>query len=113
METALREVREETGLEGKVVEKLGDITYWFSNKSREGDTVKIFKRVYFYLIRCLRGDVREHDAEVEEACWVPIDKALKKLVYPTEMEMMRKAIGILEGRQPREAFSEARRASRG
>src|SRR5688572_15402724 len=66
-ETALREVREETGLEGKVVKKLGDITYWFTNKTEGGETVRIFKRVYFYLIRFLRGDVRRHDAEADEA----------------------------------------------
>src|SRR3989304_4948342 len=71
METALREVREESGLEGKVVRKLGDITYWFSNKTKEGEPVKIFKRVYFYLIRYLKGDVLEHKREVEEASWVP------------------------------------------
>ncbi|MBI2358269.1 MAG: NUDIX hydrolase [Deltaproteobacteria bacterium] len=112
MDTALREVREETGLEGKVVEKLGDITYWFSNKTKEGETIRIFKRVYFYLIRCLRGDVREHDAEIEEARWVPIGAAVKTLVYPTEREMMRKAIAILTGRQRKRAVSERKRASR-
>ncbi|MBI2087229.1 MAG: NUDIX hydrolase [Deltaproteobacteria bacterium] len=113
METALREVREETGLEGKVVEKLGDITYWFSNKTKEGETIKIFKRVYFYLIRYLRGDVREHDVEVEEACWVPIEAAVKKLVYPTEKKMMRKAIAILTDQKPKGEVSERTREERG
>jgi 8-oxo-dGTP diphosphatase len=109
VEAALREVREETGLEGKMVDKLGDITYWFTNKTREGETIKIFKRVYFYLIRYLKGDVRHHDAEVEEACWVPIEEALKKLVFPTERKMMRKAIAFIEGRAPTGEVSETRR----
>jgi len=112
-ETALREVREETGLEGKVVNKLGDITYWFTNKTREGETVKIFKRVYFYLIRYLKGDVREHDREVEEACWVTIEEAVKKLAYASERQMMRKAVAFLEKRASRGKTSEAQPASRG
>src|SRR3989304_9314265 len=68
-ETALREVREESGLEGRGGAKLGDITYWYTNKTKEGKTIRIFKRVYFYLIRCLKGDVRQHDDEAEEGCW--------------------------------------------
>ena len=111
-ETALREVREETGLEGKVVDKLGDITYWFTNKTKEGETVKIFKRVYFYLIRYLKGDVREHDREVEEACWLPIDEAVKKLAYASERQMVRKALAFLEKRASRGEPSEAQPASR-
>ncbi|OGP18819.1 MAG: hypothetical protein A2038_06630, partial [Deltaproteobacteria bacterium GWA2_57_13] len=106
-ETALREVREETGLEGKVVSKLGDITYWFTNKTREGETVKIFKRVYFYLIRYLKGGVREHDREVEEACWVTIEEAVKKLAYASERQMMRKAVAFFEKRASRGKTSEA------
>lgn len=113
VETALREVREETGLEGKMVEKLGDITYWFSNRTKEGESIRIFKRVYFYLLRYLKGDVREHDVEVEEARWVPIEAAVKKLAYRTEREMMRKAIAILTRREPGGDLSDARRASRG
>lgn len=100
-ETALREVREETGLEGKVVSKLGDITYWYMNKTQEGEPIRIFKRVYFFLIRYVRGDVRRHDEEVEEACWMPIGEAVNKLSYPTEREMMRKAIAFLKGEHSR------------
>ncbi|MFQ5682537.1 MAG: NUDIX hydrolase [Candidatus Binatia bacterium] len=97
-ETALREVREETGLEGRVVTKLGDITYWYTNKAKSGETIRIFKRVYFFLIRYLRGDVRRHDEEVEDACWWPIGQAVKKLSYPTELETMRKAVFLLRGK---------------
>ena len=107
-ETALREVREETGLEGKVIEKLGDITYWFTNKTEGGETVRIFKRVYFYLIRFLRGDVRRHDEEVDEACWAPIEAATRKLAYPTERKMMGKAIAVLAAREAKREASESR-----
>lgn len=97
-ETALREVREETGLVGRIAAKLGDITYWYTNKTKEGETVKIFKRVYFYLVRCLKGDMRDHDAEVEEVCWWPLWKARKKLTHPTEREIVRKAESLLKGK---------------
>jgi len=97
-EAALREVREETGLEGRVVTKLGDITYWYMNKTKEGESIRIFKRVYFYLIRYLRGDVRRHDQEVEEATWFPIEDVMTKLSYPTEKKMMRKALAFLKDR---------------
>ena len=98
-DTALREVREETGLEGKVVAKLGDITYWYTNRTKEGETIRIFKRVYFYLIRYVRGDVQRHDKEVEEALWLPIADAVARLSYPTEKKMVRRAMAVLEGRR--------------
>ncbi len=112
-ETALREVREEVGSEGRVVAKLGDITYWYTNRTKEGKTIRIFKRVYFYLIRYLKGDVRRHDDEVEEACWLPIDEATKKLSYPTERETMRKAATLLSGASLRLQARTLRRAKRG
>ena len=111
-ETALREVREESGLEGKVVAKLGDITYWYTNKTKEGETIRIFKRVYFYLVRYLRGDVSLHDDEVKEACWFPIEEAVEKLSYPTERETMRKAIALLESSGSKRLSPVARRALR-
>lgn len=98
-DTALREVREETGLEGTVVTKLGDITYWYMNKTREGESIRIFKRVYFFLLRYSKGDVRRHEEEVEEASWVPIGEAMKRLAYPTEQKMMRKTRDFLEGQK--------------
>lgn len=94
-EAALREVREETGLEGRVVAKLGDIAYWYTIRSKRGETLRIFKRVYFYLIRYLRGDVSRHDEEVDEAAWVPIEEAVDRLAYPTEKETTRKATALL------------------
>jgi len=100
-ETALREVKEETGLEGRVVAKIGDITYWYTNRTKEGETIRIFKRVYFYLIRYLRGDVRRHDQEVEEARWLPIEVARGKLTYPTERETMALKIVLHAGSKAR------------
>ena len=99
-ETALREVKEETGLDGEVVAKIGDISYWFTGKDKKNtDTVKVFKRVYFYLIHYLGGDVSLHDQEVEEVCWSPISEAVERLSYPTERQTMTKAVALLK-RQP-------------
>jgi 8-oxo-dGTP diphosphatase len=112
-ETALREVREETGLEGKIVGKLGDITYWFTNKPKEGEPTRIFKRVYFYLIRRLKGDVSQHDDEVEEARWFPMAKAIGQMHYPTEREMVKKAEALLDGRIEKKSPPQVGQAGRG
>jgi bis(5'-nucleosidyl)-tetraphosphatase len=94
-EAARREVREETGLAGGLVQSLGSLTYWFSNKSREGELVRIFKRVYFFLFRYRSGRTEDHDDEVDEVVWLPIRDALEKLVYPGEREIMKKAMVAL------------------
>jgi 8-oxo-dGTP pyrophosphatase MutT (NUDIX family) len=109
-ETALREVREETGLDGKIVAKLGDITYWYTNKTKEGETIRIFKRVYFYLVRWLKGDVSRHDDEVEEVCWFPMDEALRRIAYPTEREIVNKAKALLDARGSKRSSPPGRRA---
>ncbi len=97
-ETALREVKEETGLDGEVVAEIGDISYRITGKDKKNtDTVKVFKRVYFYLIHYLGGDVSQHDQEVEEVCWSPISEAVKRLSYPTERQTMSKAVALLTG----------------
>jgi 8-oxo-dGTP pyrophosphatase MutT (NUDIX family) len=90
-EAACREVAEETGLQGEVVDKLGEITYRFMNKWTEGKPVRVFKRVHFYLIRWSKGEVEGHDYEVDEARWVPLGEAFAMLSYATEKKMMQRA----------------------
>ena len=94
-ETAVREVREETGLLGKIERKLGSISYTYRAKSKDGEPIRISKRVRFFLLGYLEGDVHGHDYEVDEARWFPIEKALGKLVFATEKKMVRKALSIL------------------
>lgn len=101
-EAAVREVREETGLEGRAAKKLGDITYWYRAKTTEGEPIRIFKRVYFYLLRYLKGDVRNHDHEVDEARWFPIEEAIGNLRFATEKKMVRRTLSILAARGARE-----------
>jgi 8-oxo-dGTP pyrophosphatase MutT (NUDIX family) len=93
-EAAQREVREETGVEAELVEKLDDVRYWYS---RQGDRVS--KVVAFFLFRYSSGDVADHDHEVEEALWIPLAEAPERLAYKGERQMAELAISRLaEGR---------------
>jgi 8-oxo-dGTP pyrophosphatase MutT (NUDIX family) len=86
--TAIREVAEETGLKGTIIEKLGEITYWYYIKE---ENTKCRKTVHFFLMEYEGGDVSNHDWEVDDASWFPIDEALKKASYRGEREMIEKA----------------------
>src|ERR687891_227384 len=91
---ARREVREETGVEAELVEKLGDIRYWYA---REGK--RVMKIVAFFLFRYRSGDVADHDHEVEEALWIPLAEAPERLAYMGERDIARSALSRLaEGR---------------
>jgi 8-oxo-dGTP diphosphatase len=92
--TALREVKEEAGLKGKIVKKLGEITYWFFIKK---ENVKYKKTVHFFLMEYESGDISNHDWEVDNVAWFPIDEALRKATYKGEKETIQKAKDILHG----------------
>jgi 8-oxo-dGTP diphosphatase len=94
-ETALREVREETGLTGKIIEKIGHISYWYFLKD---ELVKIHKTVQLYLMNYLKGSTDDHDHEVDEARWFMIDEAINTLSHKSEREIMQKAKGMIEER---------------
>jgi hypothetical protein len=80
-------VREEAGVEADLVEKLGDVRYWYQRDGR-----RIAKVVSFYLFDYRSGDVADHDAEVEEARWVPLEEAVRQLTYRGEREMVERAL---------------------
>jgi 8-oxo-dGTP pyrophosphatase MutT (NUDIX family) len=92
-ETALREVREETGVVAGVIAKLGDIKYVYSRSW--GDGQRVFKIVSFFLLRYLAGEIDdvtpEMRAEVRRACWIPLDDAPRKLAYRGERDMVKRA----------------------
>jgi 8-oxo-dGTP pyrophosphatase MutT (NUDIX family) len=94
--TALREVVEETGAEGRSLGKLGDVRYVYTRGGR-----RIFKVVSFYLVRYTRGRIGELAAEqrreVAEARWLPLDDAERLLAYRGEREMAGKARAFLAG----------------
>ena len=91
-ETALREVREETGLVGEIIRRLGEVEYWYVS---DEEKTKFFKKVSFFLLRHKEGDIRDHDFEVDEVAWVPIEAAVEKLTYPSERKLVRKAAKLL------------------
>lgn len=90
LQAALREVREETGIESTLVEKLGDVRYWYQRSGR-----RVLKVVSFFLFEYRSGDVADHDEEIEEARWMPIEKAASALSYRGEREMVARALSRL------------------
>ncbi|MCX7914436.1 MAG: NUDIX hydrolase [Thermodesulfovibrionales bacterium] len=91
-EAAIREILEETGLYGKIVSFLGENSYWFYIKN---DNVKCKKTVFYYLVKCLDGDLKNHSWEVDEARWFSIDEAIEKVYYKSDREIIQKAKEIL------------------
>jgi len=89
-DAARREVREETGVCGELVDSLGEIRYAFD---RKGQTV--CKTVAFFLFEYRTGDVTDHDHEIEEARWMPLRDAARALTYDGEREIIRRALSRL------------------
>lgn len=89
-DTAVREVREETGLIAEIREPLGDISYWYV---WEGQRIR--KRVSFFLMEAVGGDVSEHDTEMEEIRWYPLAEVVGTAKYRTEKDVIRKATEAL------------------
>ena len=93
-ETATREVAEETGLEGRLLEKLGDVRYVYTWKGE-----RVFKVVSFFLFRTMRGRLGDippaHRHEVAETRWLPLDEAPRLLAYKGEREMAERALETL------------------
>ena len=94
-ETALREVREETGLEVEMQEPISSITYWFADRE---NAVRYHKTVHFYLMEPVGGDVSLHDPEFDVVRWFPMDEALNILIYPNETTVMRQANELINQR---------------
>lgn len=89
-DAAVREVREEAGIDTEVVERIDKVEYWyFWNEG--GQRVRYHKFVYFYLLRYKSGDVDDHDEEVNEARWVEIDEALGLMAFDSERKVVEKA----------------------
>jgi 8-oxo-dGTP pyrophosphatase MutT (NUDIX family) len=87
---ALREVREEAGVETSMVALIDKVEYWYYPKDR-GRRVRFHKFVYFYLLKYVSGYVRDHDSEVNEARWVEIDEAIGMLAFESEKSVVSRA----------------------
>ncbi|GLV49398.1 DNA mismatch repair protein MutT [Thermus sp. LT1-2-5] len=90
-ETAVREVREETGVEAAVLSPLGKVRYYFTIKDGEVP-VTVSKEVHYFLMAYRGGEPRPQLSEVEAAYFLPVAEALNRLSYPNEREMLRKAL---------------------
>jgi 8-oxo-dGTP diphosphatase len=90
-EAALREVREETGLECEIVAPLEAVEYWYFSKGG-ARRVRFHKRVHFYLMRYLSGETDGHDQEVNEARWVKVEEAAGMLAFKGERKALEEAL---------------------
>lgn len=93
--TAVREVREEAGIETDLLHLIETIEYWYRG-TKYGKPVRLHKFVHFYLLKYKSGDVSNHDHEVEESRWVRFDKAVEMLAFKSEREVVEKAKGMIE-----------------
>jgi 8-oxo-dGTP pyrophosphatase MutT (NUDIX family) len=89
-DAATREVREETGIQGRLLRRLGDVEYRYRRRNGKPRP----KKVTFYLFEYLSGDVADHDHEVEEALWMPLEEARSALTFPGEREMVERALAL-------------------
>jgi 8-oxo-dGTP pyrophosphatase MutT (NUDIX family) len=91
---ALREVREEAGIETDLLAPIETIEYWYFG-DKNGERVRFHKLVHFYLLAYRRGSVGDHDHEVDEARWVKLSEALKMLAFQGEKSVVEKASKLI------------------
>ncbi len=84
--TAVREVEEETGVKAKIIKPLTPVEYWYVF---EGEKVK--KKVYYFLMEYVSGDIIEHDFEMENVEWLPVDEVEKRLSYKSDKKVWQEA----------------------
>ncbi len=85
-QAAVREVREETGIEAEIEASLGETRYFYV-----WEDVRIRKTVHFFLMRATGGDPNDRDDEMEDVKWFPLDRALKRAAYRGEREVLGRA----------------------
>jgi ADP-ribose pyrophosphatase len=91
---ALRETREEAGVDGSIESELDTIEYWYVG-THLGQRVRFHKLVHFFLMKYEGGDVARHDHEVNEARWVPISEAQTMLAFRSEKKVLDAAQSLL------------------
>ena len=97
-EAALREVREEAGIETDLLGLIETIEYWYVG-DRQGQRVRYHKFVHFYLLTYQGGDVSNHDHEVAEARWVNLEEAIEMLAFKSEKQVVEKAREMIEAQR--------------
>jgi 8-oxo-dGTP pyrophosphatase MutT (NUDIX family) len=92
---ALREVREEAGIETEIIDLIDKVEYWYYSKGGS-KRVRFHKFVYFYLMRFISGNTEDHDKEVDEARWVNIDAGKDMLTFKNEKKIVARAKEMIE-----------------
>ncbi|MGN2635104.1 NUDIX hydrolase [Nocardia takedensis] len=90
-QTAIREVAEETGINGVVVAELGSINYWFVTEGR-----RVHKTVHHYLLRSVGGELSDADVEVTQVAWVPLTELDSRLAYADERRLAEVANRLID-----------------
>jgi 8-oxo-dGTP pyrophosphatase MutT (NUDIX family) len=94
-QTAVREVKEETGISAHILQPLGSIDYWFVAERR-----RVHKTVHHFLLEAVGGKLSDEDVEVTEVAWVPVAELEPKLAYADERKLVRKARALLAEEEP-------------
>lgn len=88
---AIREIKEETGVDGEIIDEVGEVSYWFIHENE-----KYFKRVKYFLVKYTGGDINP-DEEVDTAQWLSPSLSLEKLTYKSDREILKKALEKING----------------
>ena len=90
--TALREVEEETGVVGEILQPLTPTTFWYQFKGE-----KIKKTVYYFIMKYVGGDITKHDFEMENVEWVPIGEVESRLTFKGDKKVWEEAKQLITG----------------
>ena len=93
-DAALREVREETGITAQLQATIRTIEYWYYGEEN-GRRVRFHKTVHFFLMRFASGSTEDHDDEVQDARWFPIETARSELAFRNEQDVVVQALDML------------------
>lgn len=93
-ETAVREVQEETGILARIQKPLTPVEFWY-----EFENQKIKKTVYYYVMEYVSGDTTNHDWEMENVAWLPMDQVAERLTYPTDKKVWEEASQLMANGQ--------------
>ncbi len=90
-DTAIREVKEEVGVDTEIVKELEPVSFWYVFKGQ-----KIKKTVYYFIMRYIGGNFENRDHEMENVEWVELDRVFEKLTYKSDKEVFKQAKSIIE-----------------
>ena len=97
--TALREVKEETGIEGKILKPIKPVEYWYmmeGDPSTGSGRERVKKTVYYFLMEYIGGSIEDHENEMENVEWLPMDAVEARLTYKADKEAWQEALNLIK-----------------